>query len=199
MNEIQSWLELTKDKSNLYVQQIPFKNLKHIKPVNSYELANLLRESDIYITGSKNDPCSNALIEALSCGLPSVVLNDGGHPEILKEGGEVFNNLDECIKKIENVKNRYEYYRKKIEIPDLEQISLLYLEFIKNCFEFYSYNKNKQKKLRKVDYFSILIINKLLKISIIRKIRNRIQKKFPNLSVYPLRLNLNFLIDLNQD
>ena len=32
----------------------------------------------IYITGSKNDPCSNSLIEALRYNLHSVVLNDDG-------------------------------------------------------------------------------------------------------------------------
>ena len=48
-----------------------FERINHVPPVASEELADMLRDHDIYITGSKNDPCSNALIEALSCRLPA--------------------------------------------------------------------------------------------------------------------------------
>ena len=47
---------------------IEFKNIRWLKPVPSEKLARILKEHDIYITASQNDPCSNALIEALSCG-----------------------------------------------------------------------------------------------------------------------------------
>lgn len=62
---------------------IIFKNIKWIKPVPSKKLAEILKQNDVYITASQNDPCSNSLIEALSCGVPAVALNDGGHPEWL--------------------------------------------------------------------------------------------------------------------
>lgn len=90
---------------------ISFKNIEYVKPLTSKELANFLHESDIYIIGSKKDACSNSLIEALSCGLPCVVLNDGGNPEIVTHGGELFNTFEECINKIQLIKNNYDYYR----------------------------------------------------------------------------------------
>jgi len=46
---------------------VKFKNIKQIPPVESRDLAELLRTHHIYITASQNDPCSNSLIEALSC------------------------------------------------------------------------------------------------------------------------------------
>ena len=35
-------------------------------------VADELRRSDVYLAPSRNDPCSNALLEALACGLPAV-------------------------------------------------------------------------------------------------------------------------------
>ncbi len=39
-------------------------------PVPSGEVAELLRAHDIYLAASRDDPCSNGLLEALACGLP---------------------------------------------------------------------------------------------------------------------------------
>ena len=38
----------------------------------SEELAELLRGQDAYVAASLDDPCSNALLEALACGLPAL-------------------------------------------------------------------------------------------------------------------------------
>lgn len=165
---------------------ISFKNIKYIKPVESYELANLLRESDIYINGSKNDPCSNSLIEALTCGLPAVALNDGGHPEILKKGGEVFNTFEECLIKIQLVKDNYEKYRNNISIPSIEEIFELYINFIKEIYKHYLSKNYRIKKLGIFSYYKILLMNNLLQISNLKKliinelsrIRNSLIKRF---------------------
>lgn len=132
---------------------ILFKNIEMIKTVKSENLAKMLRESDIYITGSKNDPCSNSLIEALSCGLPCVALNGGGHPEIIKEGGETFNTFDDCLNKILLVENNYEHYRNNIQIPNIESISDLYIKFLQKILFLRSSKKYKGKRLRKIDYY----------------------------------------------
>ena len=136
---------------------IKFKNINNISPKESKDLANLLQNSHIFITGSKNDPCSNALIEALSCCLPSVALNDGGHPELIKKGGEVFNTFDECIKKVEFIRNNYELYRSNIQVQNIEQITRQYLSFFKKIETNYSNNKYEPKKLSIFDYYNLLI------------------------------------------
>ena len=53
---------------------------------------------------SQDDPCSNSLIEALHCGLPAIVLNSGGHPEIIGNAGVKFKNRKEIIEAIEAAK-----------------------------------------------------------------------------------------------
>ena len=55
----------------------------------------LLREHDVYLAASRDDPCSNALLEALACGLPAAFLRSGGHPELVGEGGIGFDDAEE--------------------------------------------------------------------------------------------------------
>lgn len=69
---------------------IDFRNIKKIPPLPSFDLAVELRKHDIYLTGSINDPCSNALIEAMCVGLFPVAVHSGGHPEILNGFGILF-------------------------------------------------------------------------------------------------------------
>src|SRR5581483_9601097 len=58
-----------------------------VGPLTSTELADLLRSSDVFVTASENDPCSNAVLEALACGLPVAYLDSGGHPELVGDAG----------------------------------------------------------------------------------------------------------------
>ena len=44
---------------------------------------------------SRDDPCSNALLEALACGLPAAYLRSGGHPELVGEAGIGFDEPEE--------------------------------------------------------------------------------------------------------
>jgi glycosyltransferase involved in cell wall biosynthesis len=114
---------------------VEFKNIKWIKPVSSEKLAEILKQHDIFITASQNDPCSNSLIEALSCGLPVVVLNDGGHPELVKEGGELFNGRKDVIEKIEKVVQNFHYYKSKIPEFSIEKVTQNYYEFIQKIYK----------------------------------------------------------------
>ena len=110
---------------------INFKNAKHIKPLPSKELSEELKKSDIFITASKKDPCSNSLIEALSCGLPAVAYNDGGHPELIQSGGEIFNKKEEIIDKIERIVNNYSVYEKNIPTYQIQDIAQQYADISK--------------------------------------------------------------------
>ena len=74
-----------------------FKNTNLIAPLSGLELANELKEHDIYITGSLNEPSGNHHIEAALCGLPVLYINSGGIPEYCKDFGiEItHNNFEE--------------------------------------------------------------------------------------------------------
>lgn len=114
---------------------VAFNNIKTIKPVSSEQLAPILRDHDIFITASKTDPCSNSLVEALSCGLPAVALNDGGHPELVGDGGELFNGTDDVLQKIEKVANNYGHYLEKLPLFDLAWVAQKYYDFSQRIWQ----------------------------------------------------------------
>jgi glycosyltransferase involved in cell wall biosynthesis len=134
---------------------IRFKNINWIKPVPSHEVARILKEHDIYITASRNDPCSNALIEALHCGLPAVAINDGGHPEILGEAGEVFEDEEGVIKAIEKIVQNFEHYRARITLPTLNSVGQKYYEFAKSIYDDYSEGNY---RLKEIHFFNMSYI-----------------------------------------
>ncbi|MEK7658894.1 MAG: glycosyltransferase family 4 protein [Patescibacteria group bacterium] len=148
-----------------------FKNIKHIKPVSSIELANILKEHDIYITASQNDPCSNSLIEALSCGLPAVVLNSGGHLELVGKGGEFFFAERDIIEKIDKVAKNYNYYIKRIKEFSIDTVAKNYYEFAQKI-----YKDAKQKKyvVKKLDFYKKIEFYKIKMVFLRMSIKNKI-------------------------
>jgi glycosyltransferase involved in cell wall biosynthesis len=135
---------------------IDFKNIKKLTPLDSRSLAAKLKENDIFITASQKEPCSNSLIEALSCGLPAVALNDGGYPEIIRQGGEFFSDQADVIEKIEKVVANYEFYQKNIAVNGLSETVGKYYEFIE---EVCHGNVRKKIKFSSARYF--LMISKV--------------------------------------
>jgi len=110
--------------------QIRFKNIHMLPAVDSYKLAKLLREHDIYITASKHDPCSNSLIEALTCGLPAIYLQSGGHPEIVNQAGAGFDAAEQIPKLLDQMIVSYEEYQSLISLPTIEEVSRKYLDVL---------------------------------------------------------------------
>jgi glycosyltransferase involved in cell wall biosynthesis len=107
-----------------------FKNIRMIPPVDSFRMAELFREHDIYVTGSRNDPCSNSLIEALACGLPAIYLQSGGHPEIVKQAGAGFEAAEDIPGLLEQVTSQYEAYQSRISVPSIVEVSEEYLKVL---------------------------------------------------------------------
>jgi glycosyltransferase involved in cell wall biosynthesis len=106
--------------------------IRRIAPVPSEELAGILREHDVYITASSNDPCSNALIEALSCGLPALYLNDGGHPELTGYGGLPFSGTEDVIQQLDKLTADYESIQRLITTPSMDQVAEKYLAIVRD-------------------------------------------------------------------
>lgn len=107
---------------------VKFKHINVIPPLPSEELAKRLKEADIYITASQKDPCSNSLIEALSCGLPAIALHDGGHPELVRTGGETFRSAMEIPSLLEKVCLNYTNYLANIPSFSIEAVADNYLD-----------------------------------------------------------------------
>ena len=108
-----------------------WKNISNLGLKAPNEIISVLYENDVFITASKNDPCSNSLIEALSVGLPAVALNSGGHPEIVKRGGEVFDGETDVIEKLNKVFFDIETYSKNITVNSIDDVAEQYLDFFK--------------------------------------------------------------------
>ncbi|MGE3175746.1 MAG: glycosyltransferase family 4 protein [Planctomycetota bacterium] len=102
-------------------------NARVLPPLPSAELGAFLRTQDVYLTASRNDPCSNALVEALSCGLPALYLRSGGHPELVGFGGLPFDRPDEIPGLLERLRTHREMYAALLQPPELEDVCRRYL------------------------------------------------------------------------
>jgi glycosyltransferase involved in cell wall biosynthesis len=109
---------------------VTFKNIHMLPAVDSYRMAELFRGHDVYITASKNDPCSNSLIEALTCGLPAVYLQSGGHPEIVKQAGAGFEAVAQIPELLEHLLSQYEVFQAHISVPSIQEVSEQYLKVL---------------------------------------------------------------------
>ena len=99
------------------------------------KLAKKLIDAHVFVTASQKDPCSNSLLEAMHCGLPAVALNDGGHPEIVGKGGELFSKAEEIPRLLEQIMNHYDNYTAAIDLPTMEATGAKYLAFLTNVYE----------------------------------------------------------------
>ncbi len=102
-------------------------NIVRLPPAPSEEVARQLRAHDIYLTASRNDPCSNALVEALTCRLPTLYLNSGGHPELAELGGLGFDDESEILTRLDQLVENYESFRNLIRVPSLSEVADTYL------------------------------------------------------------------------
>ncbi len=147
---------------------IKFKQIQQVLPQPSYKLAEILRQHDIFITASRNDPCSNALIEGLHCGLPSIARNDGGHPEIIDEAGELFEDEQNILNAIENVAQNYPHYHDKIKMATMEDVGKMYYEFVDQIYRCCLNGTYNPKQINKIDL--LIIWSKIFKWNAISKI-----------------------------
>ena len=71
----------------------------------------------IFIAASENDPCSNALVEALACGLPAVYRDSGGHGELAGGAGLGLTRADEIPDLLQRLGDEYERYQDLMSGP----------------------------------------------------------------------------------
>ena len=147
---------------------IRFKNIKIHKPLNPNPLSKLMLKHQIYLTASKNDPCSNSLLEALELRLPSLVLKSGGHPEIINDKGIQFSNRRDLILKIDTLSKNYQTFRKRFKKKetDITEKYSSYFQFILNKLS------NNNLTVKKINIFVLMrVIILYLSIKIIFKFK----------------------------
>jgi glycosyltransferase involved in cell wall biosynthesis len=130
-----AWLDDNLDWSRYemtFVGRAPqrFERIRAVGPVGSEDVAELLRAADVYVAASRDDPCSNALLEALACGLPAAFLASGGHPELVGEAGLAFRSDEELPDVLDRLVAELDERRAAISIPALSDVADRYLSVL---------------------------------------------------------------------
>jgi glycosyltransferase involved in cell wall biosynthesis len=105
-----------------------FTRVRALEPMAPERLADELRRHDAYLAPSLHDPSSNALLEALSCGLPAVYRASGGHPELVGDAGLAFAAAEEIPEALERLLPELDERRAAISVPSLDAVADRYLE-----------------------------------------------------------------------
>jgi glycosyltransferase involved in cell wall biosynthesis len=107
---------------------VSFRRIRMVPPVASERVAELLREHDAFVMPSRHESCSNALLEALACGLPAAYVASGGNAEIVGEAGIPFADDEDAAPAVERLVAELEKRRARIAIPSLAQVTDRYVE-----------------------------------------------------------------------
>jgi len=133
--ETLAWLDRYLDWTRFemtFVGRAPttFDRIRVVGPVGSEGVAELLRHHDVYVAASRDDPCSNALLEALACGLPAAFLASGGHPELVGEAGLPFHEDEGLPEVLDRLFADLDNYRAAISVPALADVADRYLQVL---------------------------------------------------------------------
>jgi glycosyltransferase involved in cell wall biosynthesis len=134
--ELLCWLDRNLDFDSYEVTfagntQATFERIGVVGPLASGPLADLLRAHDIYLAVSRDDPCSNALLEGLACGLPAAFLRSGGHPELVGKAGIGFDDPEELPEVLTRLAAEIEERRAAIRVPALSEVADRYSEVLR--------------------------------------------------------------------
>lgn len=105
-------------------------------PYSGVELAECLRQGDVYITASVYDACPMHVLEGLSLGLPILYIDhDGGGKNICemssKKVGESFRSFDEMLRKLNTIIHNYDkYYDAIVENINLYNSEKCYADYV---------------------------------------------------------------------
>jgi glycosyltransferase involved in cell wall biosynthesis len=106
----------------------PLPHARTVEPIPSHELADVLREHDVFLTASRSESCPNALLEAFACGLPALALNSGSHPELVGDGGLLFDDAAELSALLDLLAGELDERRAAISTPALGDVADEYLD-----------------------------------------------------------------------
>jgi glycosyltransferase involved in cell wall biosynthesis len=134
--DVLAWLDANLDFDAFEVTFVgrtrqAFERIRVVDALPSAPLADLLRAQDVYLAASRDDPCSNALLEALACGLPAAFLRSGGHPELVGEAGIGFETPEELPGVLERLRAELAERRAAIAVTPLAEVADRYLAVLR--------------------------------------------------------------------
>ena len=130
-----AWLDENLDHERYeltFVGRAPrsYARIRALGPVDTPTVAALLRRHDVYLAASRDDPCSNALLEALASGLPAIFRQSGGHPELVGEAGVPFREDEELPEALDRLVRELEERRAAISSPQIADVAEGYLRIL---------------------------------------------------------------------
>jgi glycosyltransferase involved in cell wall biosynthesis len=136
-SDVLTWLDQNLDFDSYEVTfagrtQRTFEHIRLVEPLPSQVLADLLRAQDVFLAPSRDDPCSNALLEGLACGLPAAFRRSGGHPELVGEAGIGFDDPEELPALFARLHEELDQRRAAIRVPSLDEVAARYLETLES-------------------------------------------------------------------
>jgi glycosyltransferase involved in cell wall biosynthesis len=108
----------------------PFEHITMLGALPTDAVAAELRRHDVYLAPSRNDPCSNALLEALASGLPAVYRASGGHPELVGDAGLPFGEAEDVPAVLDRLVAELDERRAAIRVASLSDVADRYLEVL---------------------------------------------------------------------
>lgn len=107
-----------------------FGQINCLPAMPSHALGNVLRKHDIFVTSSLHESCSNAILEALACGLPVAFIDSGSNGELVKDAGEKFTDASTACIAIEKISKSWNEYSKRIQFTSMESVAEKYVQIL---------------------------------------------------------------------
>jgi len=155
---------------------IAFRNIRHISTLAPEKLAEKLRAHDIFVFASKQESCSNSLLEALHCGLPVVARRNSSQIETVEAAGILFESTLDVLAAIDVVAGDVEYYRSAINVQTIENVGKAYYDFCKHIYDDTIAGKYLPKKWANQKYLMLRTLSFKRKIALCLK--NRIKRSY---------------------
>ena len=127
---LDSFVEENKDYTFTYIGRTKsnFKNTNIVKPLSGKALGDELKKYDVYVSGSRNDPGPNHIIESIACKIPTLCHVDGGGAlefcgikNAFSDGKSLIHLLEKVNQK-KNEKNVLEVYSWKECMKKVQEI-----------------------------------------------------------------------------
>jgi glycosyltransferase involved in cell wall biosynthesis len=108
----------------------PFRRITMIPPQPPAALSRLLQQHDVYLGLMRHEACSNALLEALACGLPTVALDSGANAELVDDAGVLVHSVNDVLPALDRLVGGYETYQSYASAPRIADVAQQYRNFI---------------------------------------------------------------------
>ena len=142
-------------------KEVKFKNTIIKNPLSGKNLAQEIKNNNIYLTASKNEPSGNHHIEAAQCGLPILYFNSGGIPEYCEGYGVEFEeNFKEKLDEIIRDYNKYSTNLKKYPFS----AEVMCKEFFETFMNVLQNKDNSEVKVNKIVKELFVLKNKIQRL-----------------------------------